>query len=376
MPRTTISRSSLYSASLALAALVPAAASAQQAQPAARSHTVQRGDTLWDLARRYLGDPFLWPQIYRLNTGVVEDPHWIYPGEVLQLAAGEGAQAVPSQDTPAPAEPAAEAPAQAGAEEDYEYPLPEFARRRRSESAEGLRAYVNQEYRPLRPGEFYSAGFLTEGSELPYGRMLGAVTPPQIRNLSERQTVTLFSEVGVRAPEGGSYARGDSLLVVEVALGYPEYGQIVRPTGMVRVTGQSENQYLAEVIAVYGAMRNGQGVLPVERFQPGPMARAVPTTDGLAGVVLGGRELRELKHPQNHLFINVGRASGVTPGDIFEVRRVPGPRPNAADAVDELMARGQVVRVGERSATLLLLHIVSPDIPPGVAVKRVARLPQ
>lgn len=376
MPRTTTCRSSLFSASLALAALLPAAASAQQAQPSAQSHTVQRGDTLWDLARRYLGDPFLWPQIYRLNTSVVEDPHWIYPGEVLQLAAGQTAQAVPSEDTPAPAVADTAAPQAQATGEDYEYPLPEFTRRRRSESAEGLQAYVNQEYRPLRPGEFYSAGFLTEGSDLPFGQMLGAVTPPQIRNLSERQTVTLYTEVGVRAPAGGSYAAGDSLLVVEVGLGYRGFGDIVRPTGMVRVTGQAEGQYLAEVIAVYGAMRNGQAVLPVERFQPGPTARAVPSSDGLLGTVLGGREVRELKHPQNHLFIDLGRANGVTAGDIFEVRRVPGPRPSAADAIDELMAKGQVVRVGERSATLLLLQIVSPDIPPGMTARRVARLPQ
>lgn len=386
MPRMTISRSSAVAA-LALAAMVPVAARAQQARPSSESHTVTRGDTLWDLARRYLGDPFLWPQLYRLNTDVVEDPHWIYPGEVLKLVAAPGAQAVPSADTPVPVQPAqpaqqpAEGPpppqpqAQAPAE-FYEYPMPDFVRQRRTESAEGLLAFVNAEYRPLRPGEFHSAGFLTEDRELPLGLMLGSVTPPQIRNLSERQTAILYSQVGIRPPSGGSYAAGDSLLVVQVDDGFPGFGDIVRPTGMLRVTGQAEDQYLAEVIAVYGAMRNGQFTLPVERFQPGPTVRAVPTSDGLSGRVLGGRELKELKHPQNHLFIDLGRANGVVPGDVFEVRRVPGPRANAADAIDELMASGQVVRVGERSATLLLLQVVSPDIPPGMTAKRVAQLPR
>ena len=376
MPRTTISRSSVFSL-LALAALVPAA-SAQEAQPASKTHTVVRGDTLWDLARKYMGDPFLWPQIYRLNTAVVEDPHWIYPGEVLRLVEPpEGAQAVPSQDTPPPVAPGdSAAAAAAAAEEELEYPMPEFARRRRTESLEGLRAYVDQPYQPLRAGEFYSAGFLTEERELPYGIMLGTVTPQQIRNLTERAAVTLFSEVAVRAPDGATYAVGDSLLVVVREVGFEGYGQIVVPVGMIRITGQTSNQYLGEVVAVYGAMRNGQQTIPAERFQPGPKVRAVATTDSLSGAVIGARELRELKHPQNHVFINLGRAQGVMPGDVFQVRRVPGPRTGAPDTIDELMASGQVVRVGERHATLLLTGVVSPDIPPGMRVVRVASLPR
>ena len=364
MPRMTICRSSL--STFALLAAVTTAAGAQA--PRAESHTVKTGDTLWDLARRYLGDPFLWPQIYRLNTGVVEDPHWIYPGEVLQLAAGEGVQSVPSEDTPAPQ-------GQDEAPREAEYPMPEFARQKRSESAEGLGGYLNQEYRPLRPGEFYSSGFLTENHMPPPGLLLGPVTPPQIRNLSERTMATLFTEVGLRAPEGVSYAKGDTLMAYELELGFSGYGEIVVPTGLIRITGQSEHQYLGEVVALYGAIRSGQPVIPAEKFQPGPATRAVATTDNLSGWVLGGREIRELKHPQQRLLIDLGREAGVAPGDIFEIRRTPGPRINAADAIDELMATGQVVRVGQRSSTVLLLRIVSPDIPPGMKARRIARLP-
>jgi len=70
-----------------------------------RTYVVQRGDTLWGIAERQLGDPLDWSEIYQLNEGraqpdgrALTDPHWIYPGwtlvlppTALRLAGGHGA---------------------------------------------------------------------------------------------------------------------------------------------------------------------------------------------------------------------------------------------------------------------------------------------
>lgn len=41
-------------------------------------------DTLWDISNRFYGDPWLWPKIWALNP-YVNDPHWIYPENMLKI---------------------------------------------------------------------------------------------------------------------------------------------------------------------------------------------------------------------------------------------------------------------------------------------------
>ena len=50
----------------------------------AQVYVIQNGDSLWSIAGALLGDPYLWPQLWEMNSYIL-DAHWIYPGDPLVL---------------------------------------------------------------------------------------------------------------------------------------------------------------------------------------------------------------------------------------------------------------------------------------------------
>lgn len=79
-----------------------AASSCVTLASAPETHTVQAGDTLWDIAARFLRDPWCWRAVWSDNREHISNPHWIFPGQRLMLDRAHahiGASPLPAEAT-------------------------------------------------------------------------------------------------------------------------------------------------------------------------------------------------------------------------------------------------------------------------------------
>ncbi|HEY2806671.1 MAG TPA: LysM peptidoglycan-binding domain-containing protein [Gemmatimonadales bacterium] len=382
------------------------ASGAQPVSSTPATHTVAPGETLWGLAQTYLGDPMLWPEIYRLNTTVIEDPHWIYPGEELRLSGATAAQ--PAADTSATAAPSATATAPAAdtavtvspqsqtvtltpSTDSSRQVTPEqqqptgvaplngptiFSERpARNRSAPSIEVASARAYRAVREGEYFSSGFLTENQPLPSGRIVN--TAGETRGQRGHHTAQLYESVVVAPPPGDPPQAGDMLLSFVRTEDLGEFGQIVLPTGLIKVTGPAgtgNNLIAGEVVRIYAPVEDSQEVLKVQPFVNNSNLRAEPVTGGVEGHVIRLRDARNTAMLQDVMFIDKGANDGLRLGDILQVYAVRTD-PEHPGSFEQDQARAIIVSTRSRTATAVIVELYRGDVSSRSQVRQVRRMP-
>ncbi len=362
---------SLSAAAIFTVVSVPVAR-AQEVTTDSSTHTVKKGDTLWDLANAYLGDAYLWPEIYRLNTDQIEDPHWIYPGEILKLP-GRSRGAAPAIAAAAgPAPEVAEAPRRVAGPTVF---TPRTLPRPRG-------SFLAAEVPPPRVpfGDFTRAPYFSalKGPSGP-GTVLVGADLPGIDMPHATSNFQLYDRVLMTPPKGSAALEGERFVAYVPGDYVEDVGEVVIPTALLRVvrSPRDGDAAVVEVLELYGQLNADQQVVALDTTGAGATSAPTPiSTDRSATVKSVVRE-SVLPSLNYYVLFDLASADGMKIGDEVEVyRKRTVPSTDIGPAIPEApIATGQVVRVTRYGATARITTQQQPAIRVGESVRVTARMP-
>ena len=370
--------------SVASSLLLAGSAIAQQTVETPKTHTVKKGDTLWDLAAHYLGDPFRWPEIYRINTDVVEDPHWIYPGEILKLPgyveSGLPGLAQPGRDTINVAPPVAavidsnnlravpKGPTIFGrGGQPQQQPTGAVTRTDTTPQMFGIDSA--RKPRPtVRYGDFMRAPWVDRLKGPPvWGRIIGAADLPGIEPARQRGRFQLNDNVLIAPPTGSVGPEKELYLAYHNGPLIEEVGQVIIPTGIVEVVRPPVNgeAAIARIVRMFGEVNERDRLMPFDSSGLGITGMPTPIKNGVEGDVRWIPEDPVLPSPTYFIVLSLTQ-SDVKAGDeveLFQARKKA--QEEGEYATPEIkVGRAQVVKVTPYGSTALITRLDQPRVEP------------
>ncbi len=249
------------------------------------THTVNEGDTLWDISGDYFGNPWSWPKVWSYNAQIT-NPHWIYPGDKVRLRKAGSGNAIAKN-----------------------IPLDiDGGKALRSEAADTRARMV-----------FRQLAFVSKGKKDYAGSIAGSVEGKTL--LATGETVYLDYKGGQAPKPGQKYAVYQNKKdVVDPSTGNT-MGSLVRVVGEVEVRSVKKDKRARAVITdTTRVIERGLLVGPViQQFRD---LKETPNERNLEGRIVERLEGDKLIGQQVAVLLNIGASSGMKVGNrLYAVRR-------------------------------------------------------
>jgi hypothetical protein len=262
------------------------------AGPPPSEYTVHKGDTLWDLCGRFLGDSWSWPKVWARNPSIT-NPHWIFPGDRIRFG----------HDAAGPE------PVASGA--TSKRPLLRITR-----AGGGSHALL------LR-----TTGFVGQAEMKGASRIVGS--------REEKAMLSSFDQAYVEFPASHPLRVGERYTIYKLQAPIPHpvkggvVGHVVHIMGEIRIEQITEGRIArGTILDATDSIERGYLVGPLAR-QLRPVERR-PNREQVEAFVLRMIHLGELIGSTDLVFIDRGKRNGVEEGNLFYVvRRGDGYRPIA-----------------------------------------------
>jgi hypothetical protein len=358
----------MYLAPLGIALAVftaPLSGAADTAQiPASREHIVRAGDTLWDLAFQFLGDPFFWPRIWRHNPAV-RNPDLIYPGDLLvieRLGASESAHGASHKDIEVHSRTRGLLQRHSAASD--------------STVADSTEMHdFSSAFSQLAVDRRLGAEFLAKAPFLWTKRDAKGLAAPgnaEICPDDKHRMYQQFSEIPITIFAGDhGYAVGDTVDIYRLERYLKYRGRIAN---LVRRVGRAELRDIQQktgrilLFDAWDMVRSKDRIAPVERVLPLTIDTVIAAETTVRGTVLERIDHTASPYPYQTFLIDRGVNDGVARGDIFLV--YPGGRKRYSR---QASMAALAVHVSPYSSTLTIAGMYDIDFQKNDAVSLVMR---
>jgi hypothetical protein len=279
--------------------------------PDAQVYIIVKGDTLWDLAKKFLGNPYLWPQIWEQNK-YIRDAHWIYPGDTLIV----GVKAAEVAPPPAPSQP--QPPAAPGAAGAPGTGVPGAPG---AEGVEGELVPVGSE------NDIYCFAYLEEKDVKPELTIASAENVEYQEGFSEGDIIYLSGGDAEGVKAGQEYFITLPVRKLRHPATGAVLGTVVRYLGHARVLCTQDHTATAEILVSCDAIRLGSGLKPFEPIPipmtilTPPVTRCDPASTKPRGYIVYVREDVVTFAKDDVVLIDLGEGDGVAPGTLCVIYR-------------------------------------------------------
>lgn len=256
-----------------------------------KDYTVIKGDTLWDISKKELGDPFLWPKIWKENIAIA-NPDRIYPGQKIKIPLYLLQKEIPLTEIP-------EAKV-----EKKEEPKKEIAKKIEPLKKEYL----------VTKDILMASGYIAD-SVPSVGYIVDSPSDKTIIGKGDYAYIKTDNPVKI----------GEKFYVIRSAgkVTHPKSGDVlgylVEMLGVVKVVNQDANETKVQITDSFSDIFTGSLLDSYYEIEPPFLTEETPRKPNINGYIVATKELRLLTGKWDIVYIDKGEGEGLKAGDLFSI---------------------------------------------------------
>ena len=246
-------------------------------------YTIQKGDTLWDLSRKFYNSQWDWPGLWEMNKEI-KNPHWIHPGKKIRVfLKGQASPKAPLQTSPPPP------PADKNAPDPI---IPTFS----------------------YPGIDW-VGFIKKSQEKSHGVI--------IREQDKNIMISTDDIVYIKPAGDGAINRGQTYSIFNVEPVKEKFNK-KKFTGIkhilkakVKIFDHKDRYAVGKIIEAYRVVTSGDMLMPYIPRDPQIKIKQHP--EPIDAVLINSDDNTLMINDRRIAFISKGRRDNVLPGQIYSI---------------------------------------------------------